>query len=131
MIKYLTIDQVIEINKRMILMYNDNEQIGVKDRGLLESAVYKPQQTLFEKDAYKTIYDKAAVLLHSIAKNHAFYNGNKRTALMSMIVFLYTNGLKFTMSDSKADEFVVRIVKNEFTLETIAEFIEAHTESVN
>ncbi|TPF19336.1 hypothetical protein CBE79_04395 [Priestia megaterium] len=129
--KYLTIDQVIEINKRMILMYNDNEQIGVKDRGLLESAVYKPQQTLFEKDAYKTIYDKAAVLLHSIAKNHAFYNGNKRTALMSMIVFLYTNGLKFTMSDSKADEFVVRIVKNEFTLETIAEFIEAHTESVN
>ncbi|MEM4994909.1 type II toxin-antitoxin system death-on-curing family toxin [Priestia sp. SB1] len=130
MIKYLTIEQVIEINKRMILMYNDNEQMGVKNRALLESAVYKPQQTLLEEDAYKTVFDKAAVLLHAIAKNHAFYNANKRTALMSMITFLYINGLKFTMSDSVVDDFVVRIVKDEFTLETIAEFIDKHTWTV-
>ncbi|WP_182006354.1 type II toxin-antitoxin system death-on-curing family toxin [Priestia aryabhattai] len=127
MIRYLTVDEVIDINERMILMYNDNEQIGVKDKGLLESAVYKPQQTLFEDDAYKTIYDKAAVLLYSIAKNHAFFNANKRTALMSMVMFLYMNDLKFTMSDSGSDEFLVRVVKDEFTLETIASIIKSHT----
>ena len=65
----------------------------VIDEGLLQSAVARPQASAFGEDAYPTLWDKAAALLHSLARNHAFVDGNKRAAWASAWAFLWLNGI--------------------------------------
>lgn len=65
----------------------------VADEGLLQSAVARPQASVFGDDAYPTLWDKAAALLHSLARNHAVVDGNKRTAWASCWAFLRLNGI--------------------------------------
>ena len=65
----------------------------VADEGLLQSAIARPQASVFGDDAYPTLWDKAAALLHSLARNHAFVDGNKRTAWASAWAFLRLNGI--------------------------------------
>ena len=86
--RYLTVQEVIAIHFVIMERYSPKEQKGVKDPALLESAVYRPQQSVFGQDAYPTIFEKAAALFESLAKNHCFYNANKRTAFVSLIQFL-------------------------------------------
>jgi death-on-curing protein len=69
--------------------------------GLLESACGRPQASAFGEDAYPTVWEKAAALLQSLACNHAFVQGNKRTAWMATVVFLWVNGHRL---DSPLDE---------------------------
>lgn len=71
--------------------------MGVKDPALLDSANNRPKQSEFEKDVYPKLVEKAAALFESIAKNHAFHNANKRTALASLIIILKINGYNWTM----------------------------------
>lgn len=111
-IVYLTANQIITINTIQIKTFSPQEQMGVKEPGLLESTLLRPQQTLFEKDAYPSIYEKAVALTESLAKNHAFYNANKRTALASLIIFLRLNGYKWTMDVINEQYFIVYIVNN-------------------
>ena len=73
-IVYLTTNQVIAINTVQIRLYSPQEQVGVKDVKLLESAINRPKQSVFGDDAYPTVFEKAAALFESIAKNHAFHN---------------------------------------------------------
>src|SRR5699024_7404322 len=94
---YLTTNQVIAINTMQIKVFSPEEPLGVKEPNLLDSALNRPKQTLFKKDAYPTIFEKATALTESIAKNHSFYNANKRTALASLIIFLKLNGYQWTM----------------------------------
>lgn len=65
----------------------------VADEGLLQSAVARPQASVFGDDAYPTLWDKAAALLHSLARNHCSVDGNKRTAWASSWAFLRLNGI--------------------------------------
>ncbi|MEE6176250.1 type II toxin-antitoxin system death-on-curing family toxin [Mycobacterium sp. 050134] len=67
--------------------------LTVNDEGLLQSSVARPQTSLFGDDAYPTLWDKAAALLHSLARNHAFVDGNKRTAWASAWACLWLNGI--------------------------------------
>src|SRR5699024_12235531 len=84
---YLTTNQVITINTMQIHTFSPQEQVGVKEPGLLDSALHRPKQTLFGKDAYPTIYEKAPALTESLDKNHTSYKANTRTALASLIIF--------------------------------------------
>ena len=65
----------------------------VADEGLLQSAIARPQTSVLGDDAYPTLWDKAAALLHSLARNYAFVDGNKRTAWASAWAFLRLNGI--------------------------------------
>ncbi len=67
--------------------------LAVSDEGLLQSAIARPQTSVMGEDAYPTLWDKAAALLHSLARNHAFVDGNKRTAWASAWAFLRLNGV--------------------------------------
>ncbi|UMB69039.1 type II toxin-antitoxin system death-on-curing family toxin [Mycobacterium paraterrae] len=67
--------------------------LAVSDEGLLQSAVARPQTSVMGDDAYPTLWDKAAALLHSLARNYAFVDGNKRTAWASAWAFLRLNGI--------------------------------------
>lgn len=124
---YLTTNQVITINTLQIKTFSPKEPIGVSDSGLLDSALYRPKQTLVGDDAYHTIYEKAAALTESLAKNHAFHNANKRTALASLIIFLKLNGHEWTMGIVEEQDFIVDIVNHVYTFPEIASLIEKHS----
>jgi death on curing protein len=93
--RYLTVDDVVKAN-RTALRPGENEAINF---GLLESAVLRPQTTIDGQDAYPDIHTKAAVLMYSLANNHAFGAANKRTAVLSTRLFYNLNGLDMVIAD--------------------------------
>jgi death-on-curing protein len=85
------------------------EPPAIRDAGLLEAAIARPQATVFGSDAYPSLEEKAAALVHSVARNHALVDGNKRLALGSLIAFLGINGRKLTMANDEAYDFIIAI----------------------
>ena len=81
----------------------------VRDLGLLESALARPQASAFGEDAYPSVHDKAAALLHSLARNHALVDGNKRLALAATIAFYGMNGRRLTLTNDQAYELVIDV----------------------
>lgn len=86
----------------------------VRDHGLLESALARPQAPAFGEDAYAGIHEKAAALLHSIARNHALVDGNKRLALAATIAFYGMNGVRLTLTNDEAYRLVIGVATGEF-----------------
>lgn len=84
--------------------------VTVLDYGLLESALARPQASVFGQDAYPTIFEKAAALLESLARNHALTDGNKRCAWMGTRIFLGLNGVNITRPDPDIVEALVLAV---------------------
>lgn len=125
--RYLTSKEVIAINTFVIKKYSPNEPIGVKDHSLLESAINRPQTTVDGEDAYQTLFEKAAALFESIASNLAFINGNKRTALQSLAIFLRYNNYDFDIETAQKVDFTVNVVLDQYTLEEIASIIKTHS----
>ncbi|GKV66961.1 MULTISPECIES: type II toxin-antitoxin system death-on-curing family toxin [unclassified Sporosarcina] len=126
--QYINFQMAVMINQKIILEHSADEQVGVKDHGLLDSALARPRQSLFGEDAYPGIYLKAAALMESLAQNHSFHNGNKRTALMCTAIFFRLNGYLLRFQDQKKEEdFVVDIVKHRYSLEEIADVLEEYT----
>jgi death on curing protein len=83
--------------------------VEVRDIGLLESAAARPRASPFGADAYPTLHDKAAALLHSIVSNHALLDGNKRLGLAAVIAFYGLNGRRLTMTNDEAYDFVIKV----------------------
>jgi death-on-curing protein len=83
---YLTPNDVLGINEQFV----GSGQL--RDYGLLDAAVTRPQASAFGQDAYPTIHEKAAALLHGLARNHPFVTGNKRTAWTATAMFYTHNG---------------------------------------
>jgi len=127
---YLATNRVIAINAVQIRLYSPEELLGVKDPNLLDSALNRPKQSLFGEDAYPSIYEEAAALFESLAKNHAFHNANKRTALASLIVFLKINHYSWTMGIEDEQDFTVDVVNHQYTFEEIISMIEIHTKRI-
>ncbi|WP_411344670.1 type II toxin-antitoxin system death-on-curing family toxin [Paenibacillus sp. WLX1005] len=125
-IRHLSVQEVIAINVAMIQRYSPGEQVGVKEPGLLHSAVHRLQSSVFGEDAYPSIFEKAAELFESLGQNHPFHNANKRTAFTAMVVFLRYNGLSFKMSAKEAEDFTVDMVNHHFDFQQSAETIERH-----
>ena len=94
MITYLTADDVLRINERFV----GPDQL--RDFGLVDGAVMRPQQSAFGEDAFPTIHEKAAALLHGLARNHPFVNGNKRTAWTATAIFYMVNGYNLPVEAS-------------------------------
>ncbi len=93
MTEYLDRDDVLVAGAAALGMVPE-----VTDYGLLDSAVARPRATVFGLDAYPDLYTKAAALMQSIARNHAFVDGNKRTAWAAAWTFLTINGVELAHS---------------------------------
>ena len=101
----------------------------VRDVGLLESALARPQASAFGEDAYPTIHEKAAALLHSIARNHALVDGNKRLALAATIAFYGMNGMRLRLTNDEAYDLVIDVASGRLDdVPTIASVLGASTE---
>lgn len=87
--RYLSVEDVLHLHALEV-----GPQVPLRDRGLLESAVTRPQQSAFGEDAYPSVHLKAAAMLQSLAQNQPFEDGNKRVAVLATFVFLGLNGLQ-------------------------------------
>ena len=128
--RYLTEEELILMNNVLIKRYSPHEIVGVISPDLLNSAVNRPQQSLFGEDAYKTIFEKAAALFESLAQNHAFHSANKRVAFTGMVQFLRYNNYKFVMLSQEAEDFTIAVVEHKHTFKDIAEIIKANSKPV-
>ena len=104
MTDYLTLDMLVRVAERAV-----GADVAVRDYGLLESALARPQASVFGSDAYPTIHAKAAALLHSLARNHALVDGNKRLAWAATEVFLAVNGWVVTADDDELFDLVIAV----------------------
>lgn len=100
--------------------------MGVRDLGLLESALARPQATFDGKDLYPDIFDKAASLMHSLLKNHPFIDGNKRTALASAGIFFKLNGYNLENKHKDELQFALNVENESITLEEIALWLKSN-----
>ncbi|MBN9140003.1 MAG: type II toxin-antitoxin system death-on-curing family toxin [Micrococcales bacterium] len=118
MTRYLTIDDALQVLGRF--------GFHARDAGLLASALARPATTVFGTDAYETLELKAAVLLESLARNHALVDGNKRTAWTLTVLFLWINGYRHDMDTDTAFELVLGVARGELEPADAAEIIRRH-----
>lgn len=120
-IRFLTIDDIVEIND-LVLKLTPDEIKGIKDQAILESSQQSPSCHRYYAQT-DDIFALAAVLGASLAKNHAFHNGNKRTAAKSVVVFLALNGWELTAPGDETITMYVGIVCNEYSREEFADWL--------
>ena len=108
LVEYLDMDDLLLIGRDAV-----GGEVVVRDYGLLESALARPQTTVFGADAYPDLATKAAALLHSLARNHPLVDGNKRLAWLATYVFLDINGYRVTATDDEVVEFVLAVAAGE------------------
>ena len=103
-IQFLTTDEVLEIHHRLIEHFGG--PAGVRDLGLLESALYRPQTGY-----YKDLSEMAAALFESLLMNHPFVDGNKRVAFCATDVFLRLNGYRLQVQPDVAHAFIIELLE--------------------
>ena len=123
--RYLTAEQVLFIHARLIA--ETGGEHGVRDLGLLQSAVSRPQASFERQDLYPDVYHKAAALLESLINNHPFVDGNKRTGFTSAAMFLKINGYSTTASNQDVESFVLSIASGERSIETITDWLKTYS----
>ncbi len=100
---------------------------GLRDLGLLESAVARPQSSFAGQDLYPDIFLKTGALIHSLLKNHAFVDGNKRTSMFSAMTFLELNGYLFNARQKEVVNFALKVENEKLSVEEIAKWLKEHT----
>jgi len=116
MTAYLDLDDLLEISRQAVA-----GDVIIRDYGLLESALARPRALVLGQDAYPDLHLKAAALLHSLARNHALVDGNKRLAWTVCRTFLAINGQWISAPEDDRFDFVIRVATgSEPHLETIA-----------
>ena len=101
---YLTLDDLLHIAERTL-----GAPPQLRDVGLLEAALARPQASAFGRDAYASVHLKAAALLHSLARNHPLVDGNKRLALAGMLTFYGVNGWRCRLTNDQAYDLVIAV----------------------
>ena len=105
--RLLDLDDILHIARRTL------GAVEIRDIGLLESAAARPLTTVFGDDAYPRLHDKAAALVHSVARNHALVDGNKRLAWLSTVTFLGLNGHGVRVTHDEAFDLVMEVASGE------------------
>ena len=119
MVDYLSVEDLLRIADGVV-----DGQVVVRELGLLASAAHRPQTTVFGADAYPSLAEKAAALMHSLARNHPLIDGNKRLAWAATRIFCLLNGedLRYVSVDA-AEDFVLSVARGDLEVEDIAEWI--------
>lgn len=121
---YLTLRDLMRVAEYVL-----GGDVRVRDFGLLESALARPQATAFGQEAYPSLDEKAAALVHSLARNHALVDGNKRLALSALIAFYGLNGRRLTLSNDAAYDLIMAVASGTLdAVRDIAGVLENETE---
>ena len=125
---FLTVEQVIFVHNDQIERYGGSH--GIASLALLESATARPQASFGGSDLYPTLFDKAAAMMHSIVMNHAFVDGNKRTAVVATIIFLELNGYKLEVEQDSLIEAALNTRHGKWDLAELASWLKKHSRKV-
>lgn len=118
---YLTVEDLLDIAAGVL------EEVAVRDAGLLAAAAARPRVTVFGDDAYPTFEDKAAALLHSLVRNHALVDGNKRLAWAAARVFHLLNARDLTYTVDEAERLMLQAAAGEVDVPDIASWLRTHS----
>ncbi len=124
-INYLSEAEIIAINEKMVSEFGGLH--GVKDLHMLRLAIGRPQMSVGFQDAYKSIFDKAAAMFHSVINNHPFLDGNKRTSLFSATLFLEYNGWDIKFTRKEAVKFTMKAHNYDWDVDQISKWFESHS----
>jgi death on curing protein len=105
---FLDLEDLLHVATRAL-----GAQPEVRDHGLLESALARPRASALGQDAYPGIHEKAAALLHSLARNHALVDGNKRLSLAATIAFYGVNGSRLTLTNDQTYKLIVEVASGQ------------------
>lgn len=127
--KYLTAEQVLFIHSRLIDETGGSH--GIRDLGLLQSAVSRPMATFGGEDLYPDIFQKAAALMESLIKNHPFIDGNKRTAISSAGIFLRINGYNLETSQKGLEGFTLNMATGKTSFTDAAKWFKRYAQKID
>jgi len=117
---FLDLDDLLHVAERTL-----GAAPQIRDVGLLQSALARPQASVLGEDAYPSIHAKAAALLHSLARNHGLVDGNKRLALAAVLAFYGLNGLRLSLTNDEAYDLVMAVASGDLddvaTITTVLE----------
>lgn len=119
-IDFLTIDDLLEIGAALI------PDFRVRDMGLLESASMRPQTSVYGQDAYPSFSEKVAALMHSLARNHALIDGNKRLAWSAGRAFCLMNGRDLKIPIDEAENIILALAQGKLEVPDLAATIERY-----
>ena len=121
----ISIDDILQLHKLSIEKFGGSH--GLRDFGLLESAVARPYQTFGGEDLYPEIFGKAAAITESIIINHPFIDGNKRTGFLAMFTMLKEDNYRLTVNQEAAYIFTIKISTSEISFEGIVDWLKNNT----
>jgi death-on-curing protein len=125
MIRYLTPEQVLFLHSRLVAETGGAH--GVRDLGMLLSALGRPQVTFEDSELYPDLFTKTAALMDSLVRNHPFVDGNKRTAITAAGIFLRINGYELIVENSEMIRFTLACAQSQLSVETITEWFKQHS----
>lgn len=124
---FLTVEQVVDFHTDIINEFGGAH--GIRDMGLLISAIEMPKAAMFGEFLHLSIYDKAAAYLYHIICNHAFVDGNKRSGLVTALTFLEVNAVILEFNEHELEELVVKVADRGADKATIATYFRNHHKS--
>ena len=122
---YLTVAQVLFIHAR--LSAETGGAPGIRDLGLLESAVARPRAACDAQDLYLDRFTTCAALMASLVRNHPFVDGNKRVAITAAGLFLRRNGVQLAATNAEVEELTLEVARGAMTIDQIATWFAEHT----
>lgn len=126
--KYLSVKDVLLLHNMAIDAAGGSH--GLRDLGLLESAVARPQASFGGEDLYPEMFPKVGALVHGLLRNHPFVDGNKRTSMFSAMTFLELNGYKFEAQQKEVVNFALKVENEKLSVEEIAKWLKEHAKKV-
>ena len=126
--RYLTLKETLELHRRIIEQTGGST--GIRDIGLLESALAQPRMTFGGEDLYSTLVEKASALCFSVVKNHPFVDGNKRIGHAAMETFLILNGYEINALMPEQEEVILSLAAGELNREAFSGWLRAHVVQV-
>ena len=124
---FLTVETVLVIHRRMTAEFGGDD--GIRDRGLLESATAMPRQQFGGRYLHAGLPEQAAAYLFHLCRNHAFVDGNKRTALATAEFFLLLNGARLDATNDELIELTVGVADGSIDKDVVTKFFTEHVEA--
>jgi len=125
MIKFLDKKTILAFHQDQVKIYGGKQ--GIRDEGLLESALAQPQASFGGEYVHSNIFEMAAAYGFHICKNHPFFDGNKRTALVAIYTFFYVNGYRLQADKKSLYAVMIDLANGELEKEELTKFLEENT----
>ena len=120
----LLLDDVVKFHEELTNKYTMEN--GIHDMNMLESAINTPFQSFAGVDLYPSIFDKASRLCFGLAKNHPFNDGNKRTAVHTMLVYLFINNILLSYDKLELEQVIIDVASGVMNVQELSKWIENH-----